>query len=206
MLSTINIGDKMIAKGIQNEIVSFDSDSLILVDEKDYITGYLDKASCHKGQGILHRAFSLFIFNSKGELLLQKRSAGKRLWPQYWSNSCCSHPREKESMEIAIHRRLQQELGMKSSLEYLYKFQYQAQFDSSGAENELCSVFIGHSDDPVLANPYEISDCRFIKPDQLSSEIAKDRDKFTPWLKLEWNHILEHYDKVLQRYQNAKTT
>jgi len=130
-----------------------DSDSLILVDEADREVGHLDKARCHDGQGVLHRAFSLLIFNEAGELLLQQRAAGKRLWPLYWSNSCCSHPRRAETMETAIHRRLYEELGLRCPLQFLFKFQYQAQFDATGAEQELCSVFVGRTSDPVRVDP-----------------------------------------------------
>src|SRR5271163_4852665 len=96
-------------------------DTLILVDEADRGVGYLSKALCHEGQGVLHRAFSLLIFNSRGELLIQQRSPGKRLWPLYWSNSCCSHPRGQESLEGATQRRLYQELGISCPLRYLFK-------------------------------------------------------------------------------------
>src|SRR5215510_15416861 len=118
---------------------SEDSESLILVDEADREVGHLGKAQCHQGRGVLHRAFSLLIFNPAGGLLLQQRAAAKRLWPLYWSNSCCSHPRRAESMEAAIHRRLKQELGLACPLRFLFKFQYQAQFDAVGAEHELCA-------------------------------------------------------------------
>src|SRR5258707_10584971 len=128
--------------------VAADSEALILVDEADREVGHLSKAECHHGRGILHRAFSLLIFNGDGELLLQQRAASKRLWPLYWSNSCCSHPRRAESMETAIHRRLREELGVRCRLEFLFKFQYQAQFDAAGAEQELCSVFIGPCTEP----------------------------------------------------------
>lgn len=184
----------------QNEIVSYDSEPLILVDENDNILGYRDKAGCHEGKGVLHRAFSLFIFNSEGNLLLQKRSSNKRLWPLYWSNSCCSHPRKNETTEVAVTRRLQQELGMKGKHKYLYKFQYHAKFDENGAEHELCSVFLGYSDDLVLVNHNEIADWRFIEPDQLTEEIAKNPDQFTPWLKLEWQHILMHHRNALKEF------
>src|SRR5215471_9926103 len=125
-----------------------DSEALILVDEADREVGHLSKAKCHDGQGVLHRAFSLLIFNTEGALLLQQRASSKRLWPLYWSNSCCSHPRRAESMETAIHRRLDEELGLHCPLHFLFKFQYQAQFDAAGAEQELCSVFVGRTADP----------------------------------------------------------
>jgi len=139
-----------------------DSESLILVDEADREVGHLDKLRCHQGRGVLHRAFSLLIFNDSGELLLQQRAASKRLWPLYWSNSCCSHPRRAETLETAIHRRLYEELGLRCPLHFLFKFQYQAQFDAAGAEQELCSVFVGRTsgwrrDPSTPGSPEEIA-------------------------------------------------
>ena len=189
----------MTAEKTQDKIVSFDSEPLILVDDNDNIIGHQDKASCHEGQGILHRAFSIFIFNKVGQLLLQKRSSNKRLWPLFWANSCCSHPRKNESTEVAVNRRLLQELGMQSNLRYLYKFQYHAQFDSNGAEHELCSVFVGNSDDQVLINQNEISDWRFVNPNQLTAEIIKNPDQCAPWLKLEWQYIIENHQDMLHK-------
>src|SRR3984885_16065783 len=129
--------------------VMMDSEALILVDQTDREVGHMSKTECHQARGTLHRAFSLLIFNPAGELLLQQRSASKRLWPLYWSNSCCSHPRRAESMESATRRRLREELGLRCPLHFLYKFQYQAQFDPVGAEHELCSVFIGRCTDSI---------------------------------------------------------
>src|ERR1700734_3371872 len=164
-----------------------DSDALILVDEADRSLGVLSKALCHEGRGVLHRAFSLLIFNERGELLIQQRSASKRLWPMYWSNSCCSHPRGDESLETATQRRLYEELGIRCSLQFLFKFQYQAQFDATGAEHELCSVFIGRSTRPPRINTAEINDWRWISPEMLMSEISGvGNQAFTPWFMLEW--------------------
>jgi isopentenyl-diphosphate delta-isomerase len=166
-----------------------DRDSLILVDEADRGVGHLSKVLCHQGRGILHRAFSLLIFNDRGELLLQQRSASKRLWPMFWSNSCCSHPRRAETMEAAIHRRLWEELGLRCPLHFLFKFQYQAQFDETGAENELCSVFIGRSTDTVKADGEEILAWRWVSPETLQLEMAAGTGNFTPWFLLEWSRI-----------------
>jgi isopentenyl-diphosphate delta-isomerase len=175
-----------------------DPDSLILVDEADQGVGHLDKAACHEGRGILHRAFSLLIFNARGELLIQQRSAFKRLWPLYWSNSCCSHPRRAESMEAAIHRRLHEELGLRCPLHFLYKFQYHAQFDATGAENELCSVFIGRSTDSVKIDEEEILAWRWASPDVLQAELAAGGAQFTPWFKIEWARVWrDHRAQVL---------
>jgi isopentenyl-diphosphate Delta-isomerase len=175
-----------------------DSDSLILVDEADQGVGHMSKVLCHEGRGILHRAFSLLIFNADGELLLQQRSASKRLWPLYWSNSCCSHPRSVETMDAAIKRRLYEELGLSCPLHFLFKFQYHAQFDETGAENELCSVFIGRSTDSVKINPDEIRAWRWISPEALHAEMAAGAGNFTPWFKIEWAKVWQdHRAQVL---------
>jgi isopentenyl-diphosphate Delta-isomerase len=176
-----------------------DSDALILVDECDRNLGHLSKALCHEGRGVLHRAFSLLIFNGRGELLVQQRSPSKRLWPMYWSNSCCSHPRRAETMEEATRRRLFEELGIRCDLEFLFKFQYHAQFDATGAEHELCSVFIGRSDEPLEINRDEIFDWRWVSPDVLQGHMdGADSSRYTPWFMLEWARIWgEHRAAVL---------
>jgi isopentenyl-diphosphate Delta-isomerase len=175
-----------------------DPDALILVDEDDRGLGFLSKTLCHEGRGVLHRAFSLLIFNDGGELLIQQRAASKRLWPMYWSNSCCSHPRGNESMETATQRRLHEELGIRCPLHFLFKFQYQAQFDATGAENELCSVFVGRSREPIKANSQEILNWRWISPQALQREIADDGARtFTPWFILEWSRIWRDHRQAL---------
>ena len=178
---------------------ALDSEPLILVDDADREIGHLDRANCHAGSGVLHRAFSLLIFNDKGELLLQQRAAGKRLWPLYWSNSCCSHPRRAESMETAIHRRLMQELGLACPLHFLFKFQYQAQFDAAGAERELCSVFIGRSHVHVRMNPREIHAWRWSSTAELEAQMdGGEACRFTPWFRMEWERVWrEHRPAVL---------
>ena len=164
-------------------------DLLILVNDNDEIIGYEQKDICHEGNGILHRAFSIFIFNERGELLLQKRSSGKPLWPQYWSNSVCSHPRKGETYETASSRRLLEEIGMKSDLTHLFKFRYQATFGDVGSENEVCVVFAGLSSGPVKANPDEIEEWRFVEVSKLNDELKQRPEVFTPWFKMEWQRF-----------------
>ncbi len=174
-------------------------DALILVDEADREVGHASRARCHEGGGLLHRAFSLFVFNADGELLIQQRAAGKRLWPLYWSNSCCSHPRRAESMDSAIHRRLHEELGLDCPLHFLFKFKYQAQFDGAGAEHELCSVFIGRSATPlVCANQSEVAAWRWIAPEALDAEMSAGTGRFTPWFIQEWARIRQDHQPAVR--------
>jgi isopentenyl-diphosphate delta-isomerase len=170
-------------------VVSFDDEPLILVDADDNEVGHLEKAAAHQGAGRLHRAFSLFVFDERGRLLLQRRAASKRLWPDYWSNTCCSHPRRGEDMTQAIHRRLDEELRMRCELQFLFKFQYHAQFDAEGAENELCWVYAGRSNDVPEHNRSEISALRYVEPAALDLEMSRSPRAFTPWFKLEWARI-----------------
>jgi isopentenyl-diphosphate delta-isomerase len=174
---------------LHDPVVSSDDDLLIVVDEDDRAVGHLDKRACHDGEGVLHRAFSVFIFNRRGELLLQRRADEKRLWPGFWSNSCCSHPRRGERLEEAAARRLEEELGIAAELVYLYTFRYHARYSDAGSEREVCSVFVGRSDGPVRANRREIAEWRWIAPADLEAELARDPEAFTPWMKLEWPEV-----------------
>lgn len=185
-----------------DSIVSSEGELLILVNPEDQETGILSKAECHDGDGVLHRAFSVFLFNARGELLLQQRSAAKRLWPMFWTNTCCSHPRQGESLELATSRRLHQELGISSELEFVYKFSYQARFSDQGSENELCSVYLGRLEQPAIANDKEIAALRYLRPAALAEEIAADADRFTPWFKMEWDHLNEEFADQLEAYTN----
>lgn len=181
----------------KDRVVSFDDEPLILVNEKDEICGYLDKASAHQGNGRLHRAFSLFVFNKDGQLLLQQRALSKRLWGGFWSNTCCSHPRRGEAMEVATHRRLMEELGFDCPLRFLFKFEYQAQFDGNGAEHELCWVYAGRYDQAPKVNANEIASTRWIESNALDVEMSENPENFTPWFKLEWWRIRrDHADDL----------
>lgn len=175
------------------DTVSFDTEQLILVDRFDKEVGYLANDKCHDGVGVLHRAFSLFVFNDRGQVLLQQRSAQKRLWPRFWSNSCCSHPRRGETMNQAVQRRLMEELGIMCDLIYLYKFIYQASFEDQGSEHEYCWVYVGRSTDTVEKNCDEIEDFRHVTPAQLDEYLEADSGRYTPWLQMEWRRIRQDY-------------
>ena len=180
--------------------VSSESEELILVDIDDNEVGYRSKADCHDGPGVLHRAFSLFLFNVSGELLLQQRSAEKRLWPGFWSNSCCSHPRRGETLSVAAMRRLHDELNTAADLEYVYQFCYQAEFSKAGSENELCHVYLGRIVAAIHPNESEIAAIRFVSANELDDELAAQPQRFTPWFTQEWKALKENYTEQLARY------
>ena len=183
----------MEAEATKADVVSSEDEPLILVNSADEAIGSLAKSACHDGAGVLHRAFSLFVFNPAGETLLQRRHAGKRLWPGFWSNSCCSHPRRGEGLAKAVRRRAWDELGLSVQLEFLYKFEYRASFAGLGTEFELCSVFLGRSSDPPRINTTEIAEWRWLKPVDLEREIDRSPERFTPWLKLEWQRLRDDF-------------
>jgi len=183
-----------------HRIVSSDVEELILVDENDNETGHLSKAECHNGDGVLHRAFSVFLFNDDGNMLLQQRAGSKRLWPEYWSNSCCSHPRRGEDMQAATERRLRDELNANAQLEYVYKFSYHARFDESGSENELCHVFVGKVLGDIKPNEHEIQRIRFVSSRELDAELDERPEQFTPWFRMEWRTLCEQHADLLSRY------
>ena len=181
-----------------------DMEKLILVDEYDQEIGSELKEDFHLGDGILHRAFSVFIFNEKKEVLIQQRSKEKMLWGQFWSNACCSHPHVGESVEDAAHRRTKEELSLETKLNFLFKFQYQEKFRNIGSENELCHVFIGACNEMPNVDPNEIDDWKYLPIDDLTQSIENNPDQFTPWLRIEWSKITGEYFRQVQRILETK--
>lgn len=169
--------------------VSFADEPLILVDENDREIGFASKQRCHEGEGLLHRAFSVFLFDVDGRVLLQQRAAGKPLWPGFWGNSCCSHPRRGETVEAAARRRLGEELGVRAELEALFAFAYHARYLEVGSERELCWVLAGRLAARPRPNPAEVAALRWVTAAELDVGLAARPDLYTPWLHLEWPRV-----------------
>jgi isopentenyl-diphosphate delta-isomerase len=175
--------------------VSFANESLILVNAADEPRGYASKEAVHAGDGQLHRAFSIFLFRDPLHVLLHKRSAEKPLWPGYWTNSCCSHPRRGECNQQATARRLEQELGVSSDLTYLYQFQYAARYADVGTERELCSVYVGALGENrrPRVNPSEIAEWGWFSVDAVDRWMLTAPETLTPWFRLEWQQLRSRY-------------
>lgn len=185
---------------VLHKVVSSEAEELILVDEHDNELGHLSKAGAHDGPGVLHRAFSVFLFDDDGRLLLQQRAPGKRLWPGFWSNTCCSHPRRGESMRVATARRLQDELNTDARLEFVYKFRYRAEYGAAGSEHELCHVYLGRAPDDIRPNPHEIAALRFMHADELEQAFDTEPQDYTPWFRMEWRALRNEHSAQLHAY------
>jgi isopentenyl-diphosphate delta-isomerase len=158
-------------------------EQVVLVDEKDRPLGYAGKMESHV-RGLLHRAVSVFIFNSRGELLLQKRATSKYHCGGLWSNTCCGHPLPGESAVVAAERRLKDEMRMNIKLTFINAFIYKAQLANGLIEHEYDHVFYGMSDDVPDINPFEADDWKYINPAILKSELIEKPEIYTPWLKI----------------------
>ncbi len=156
---------------------------IILVDENDNDIGNISKTEAH-AKGLLHRAISVFIFNDKGELLLQKRAKIKYHSAGLWTNTCCSHPSPGESTLNAAIRRLDQEMKIVTPLNYKCSFQYKSVYNNGLIENEIDHVFYGVSNQVPVPDPNEVSDWKYIKPEQLIKEVNLNPELFTTWLKI----------------------
>ncbi len=143
---------------------------VVLVDQNDQKLGLMEKQQAHVA-GLLHRAFSVFIFNSKGELMIQQRAASKYHSPTLWTNTCCSHPRDNETYEQAAHRRLEEEMGFDCELEYKFNFIYKAHLENDLIEHELDHVFIGTFDNEPKLNPDEVMAYRWVELDDLKKDM-----------------------------------
>ncbi|HPF90929.1 MAG: isopentenyl-diphosphate Delta-isomerase [Flavobacteriales bacterium] len=158
-------------------------EQVVLVDEAGREIGHMEKLAAHRS-GLLHRAFSVFIFNTKGELLLQRRADGKYHSPGLWTNTCCGHPRPGERTVQAAGRRLMEEMGISCALLEVFDFRYDAALEGGMHENELDHVIVGISDRQPVPDPQEASEVRYIDRLSLEEELAEHPERFTVWFPL----------------------
>jgi len=162
---------------------------VILVDEQDRATGEMEKLEAHR-LGLLHRAFSVFVFDSFGRLLLQRRAWGKYHSPGLWTNTCCSHPRAGEETEAAAHRRLQEEMGFDCPVRHAFGFTYRAELGDL-IEHEYDHVFVGTWDGIPLPAPEEVAGCKYWELDEIERGLESQHEQFTAWFRLIWPRIRE---------------
>ena len=157
---------------------------VILVDQNDHPIGKEEKVKCHLPNGKLHRAFTALIFNGEGKLLLTKRSDKKMLWPSYWDGTIASHPRESETYVSSAERRMPEEIGIDCKMNYMNKFEYHVPYKDIGSENEICGTLIGIVDDfdETCLIKDEISEIKWIGPDELKNELQQNMDVYCPWM------------------------
>lgn len=165
---------------------------VVLVSEQDEVLGVMEKMQAHQ-EGILHRAFSVFLFNDAGEMLLQKRAAGKYHSPNQWTNAVCSHPRIDESYLEGANRRMSEELGIDAELREKFHFIYKADVGQDLWEHELDHVFTGSFSGDVNLNKDEVAEIRYISMEDLDNEMNEHPENFTEWFKIilgEYKHHL----------------
>lgn len=167
---------------------------ILIVDENDNVIGKEEKVKCHLGNGILHRAFTLMVFNDKNELLITKRSKDKMLWPGIWDGSISSHPREGETYELAGNRRLSEELGVKSDdVRLLFKIRYQTPCKDIGSENEIDAALVVKGINEVFPDEKEISEYKYVELKKLEKDVKKNPKKYAPWFIL-----------IFEKFMNSK--
>ena len=166
-------------------------EQVILVDEQDQPIGLMEKQAAHI-EPQLHRAFSIFLFNSKGELLMQQRALSKYHSPGLWTNTCCSHPRAGETLEEATSRRLMEEMGMTCPMHEVYTFIYKAPVGQGLTEHEFDHVFIGQSDDIPNINTEEVASWKYMRLDDLKKDLELYPELYTEWFKITFEEMTRH--------------
>lgn len=166
-------------------------EQVILVNEKDEPIGLMGKMEAHE-KGLLHRAFSVFVFNSKQEVLLQQRAACKYHSPNLWTNTCCSHPRAGETNQQAGERRLQEEMGLQVPLQEVFSFIYKAPFDNGLTEHEYDHVLVGYSDAQPQINPEEVASWKWLSLEAIKEDILQAPERYTAWFKIIFKEFYHH--------------
>ncbi|MBS1521920.1 MAG: isopentenyl-diphosphate Delta-isomerase [Bacteroidetes bacterium] len=172
-------------------------ESVILVDQHDNMVGTMEKIAAHR-VGKLHRAISVFVFNSKGELLLQQRAAHKYHSGEKWSNTCCSHPRPGETAPDAAKRRLKEEMGLDCRLNYVFSFIYHADLGDGLSEHEYDHVYIGITDSTPQPDKDEVTGFTYSSLDEIESDLFQNPEKYTIWFNICFDRIVKGYHKILK--------
>ena len=181
-----------------------DDQDVILVDERDNPVGEAGKMDAHQDGGKLHRAFSIFVFNTKGEMMLQRRALTKYHAPGIWANTTCSHPFPGEAVSTAAHRRLREEMGFDCELKEMFAFTYKADVGNGLTEHEFDHVFFGHYDDAPKLNPKEVADWKWVGTAELEKSVKKNPEQYGPWFRIVLDRVLAERAKV-QVNQKPKT-
>ncbi len=168
---------------------------VILVNEKDEQIGLMPKMEAHE-KALLHRAFSVFVFNKKNELMLQQRAAHKYHSPLLWANTCCSHQRDGESNIEAGKRRLHEEMGFVTELENTVSFIYKAPFDNGLTEHEFDHVMIGNYEDAPIINPDEVAAWKWMPLEDVKNDILERPEIYTEWFKIIFDKFYEHINRT----------
>jgi isopentenyl-diphosphate Delta-isomerase len=169
-------------------------ESVILVDTNDNMIGTMEKIAAHRS-ATLHRAISVFIFNSKGHILLQKRAGHKYHSGGEWSNACCSHPRPGELPVDAALRRLEEEMGMQCILEHAFSFTYHVALENGLYEHEYDHVYIGTTDIVPIPNVQEVEGFVYLSPKEIERDLFQNPQVFTPWFKICFERVMEHFKR-----------
>jgi isopentenyl-diphosphate delta-isomerase len=156
---------------------------VILVNRFDLEIGSMEKLKAHQ-EGALHRAFSIFLFNDKGQMLMQRRALSKYHSPGLWTNTCCSHPAPGESLMNAASRRLKMEMGMKSVLEYQFEFYYKSGYENGLIEHEIDHVLFGVSEEQPLLNTEEACDWKYMSIEQVQNDLEINPENYTTWFRI----------------------
>ena len=203
-------------QGYDAEQIEMMEENCILVDKEDNIIGKDSKVNCHIGEGKLHRAFSVLLFNNSGDLLIQKRAREKITFPSIWANSCCSHPLHIETeldgingAKVAAKRKMEQELGINpqeidlDDLHYITKMRYKARADEKWIEYEIDYIFVIKCDVDINPNTIEIEDTKYVNPNELESIFQDKYAKIGPWFRLIKENFLDRIWKSLDNLENV---
>ncbi len=167
-------------------------EEVILVDELDNSIGTMEKIEAHE-KAILHRAFSVFIFNNNGEMLLQQRAINKYHSGGLWTNTCCSHPKPNEQTIVAAARRLKEEMGFETDLVKVFDFIYRAPFSNGLTEYEFDHVFIGLYNGTIMPNKDEVGNYEYISLENIAHQLLNEPSKFTEWFKIAFPKVKEYW-------------